>query len=38
MWWRRLAWMVAIWSAGVLTLSVFAVLMRGLMTMAGLTR
>jgi hypothetical protein len=29
--------MVAIWSASVLALGIFALLMRGLMSMAGLT-
>ena len=38
MWWRRLVWLAAIWSASVLALSGFALLMRGLMGMAGLTR
>jgi Protein of unknown function (DUF2474) len=38
MWGRRLLWLVAIWSASVLALGVFALLMRGLMGMAGLTR
>ena len=38
MWWRRVAWLVTIWSAGVLALTIFAVLMRGLMGVAGLTR
>jgi hypothetical protein len=37
MWGRRLLWLVAIWSASVLALGVFALLMRGLMGMAGLT-
>ncbi len=37
MWGRRVLWLVAIWSAGVLALSVFALLMHGLMSMAGLT-
>jgi hypothetical protein len=37
MWGRRILWLVAIWSASVLALGVFALLMRGLMNMAGLT-
>ncbi len=37
MWPRRILWLVAIWSASVLALAVFALLMRGLMGMAGLT-
>jgi hypothetical protein len=37
MWARRLLWMVAIWAASVLALGVFALLMHGLMSMAGLT-
>ncbi len=37
MWCRRVLWLVAIWSASVLALTVFALLMRGIMSMAGLT-
>jgi|HubBroStandDraft_2_1064218.scaffolds.fasta_scaffold240425_2 hypothetical protein len=37
MWGRRVLWLVAIWSASVLALGVAALLMRGLMNMAGLT-
>ncbi|MEA2738774.1 MAG: hypothetical protein QOH05_2081 [Acetobacteraceae bacterium] len=37
MWSRRVLWLVAIWSASVLTLGVAAGLMRLLMSMAGLT-
>jgi Protein of unknown function (DUF2474) len=37
MWGRRVAWMIALWSASVLALGVFALLMRVLMNMAGLT-
>jgi Protein of unknown function (DUF2474) len=37
MWGRRVLWLVAIWSASVLTLGVFALLMRGMMSVAGLT-
>ena len=37
MWARRVLWLVAIWSASVLALGVVALLMRGLMSMAGLT-
>ena len=37
MWTRRVLWLVAIWSASVLALGVAALLMRGLMNMAGLT-
>jgi hypothetical protein len=37
MWRRRVLWLVAIWSASVLTLAVAALLMRGLMSVAGLT-
>ena len=37
MWGRRVLWLVAIWSASVLGLGVFALLMRGLMSMAGMT-
>jgi len=36
MWRRRVLWLVAIWSASVLTLAVAALLMRGLMSVAGL--
>lgn len=37
MWVRRLLWMVGIWTASVLALGVFALLMHGLMGLAGLT-
>ena len=37
MWPRRVLWLVAIWSASVLTLGAAALLMRGLMSVAGLT-
>jgi hypothetical protein len=37
MWVRRLAWLLAIWSASVLALGVVALAMRGLMGLAGLT-
>jgi Protein of unknown function (DUF2474) len=37
MWGRRVLWLVAIWSASVLALGVVALLMRGLMSVAGLT-
>jgi hypothetical protein len=37
MWTRRVLWMVAIWSASVLALTVVAAIMRGLMSLAGLT-
>jgi hypothetical protein len=37
MWGRRVLWLVAIWSASVLVLGVVALLMRGLMNVAGLT-
>lgn len=37
MWARRVLWMVGIWSASVLALGVIALLMRGLMSAAGLT-
>jgi Protein of unknown function (DUF2474) len=37
MWGRRVLWLVAIWSASVLALGGFALLMRGLMSIAGLT-
>ena len=37
MWGRRVLWLVAIWSASVLVLGTAALLMRGLMSMAGLT-
>ena len=37
MWGRRVLWLVAIWSASVAVLGVAALLMRGLMSMAGLT-
>jgi len=36
-WGRRVLWLVAIWSASVLALGVFALLMRGMMSVAGLT-
>ncbi|OMG67752.1 hypothetical protein AUR59_008640 [Stutzerimonas balearica] len=35
--WQRMAWLVAIWSASVLALSVVAWLLRQAMTAAGLT-
>jgi hypothetical protein len=38
MWARRVFWLVAIWSASVLALGAFALAMRGLMTLAGLTK
>lgn len=37
MWGRRILWLVAIWTASVLTLGVAALAMRGLMKVAGLT-
>ena len=37
MWGRRVLWLLAIWSASVLALGVFALLMRGMMSVAGLT-
>jgi hypothetical protein len=37
MWGRRVFWLVAIWSASVLVLTVAALAIRGLMTFAGLT-
>jgi hypothetical protein len=37
MWGRRILWLVALWSASVLALGVVALLMHGLMSMAGLT-
>jgi hypothetical protein len=37
MWVRRVLWLIAIWSASVLTLTVAAALMRGLMSLAGMT-
>jgi hypothetical protein len=37
MWTRRVLWLIAIWSASVVTLGVAALLMRALMSMAGLT-
>jgi hypothetical protein len=37
MWGRRVLWLVAIGSASVLALGVAALLMRGLMSVAGLT-
>jgi hypothetical protein len=37
MWTRRVLWMVAIWSASVLALAAAAAMMRGLMSLAGLT-
>lgn len=37
MWARRVLWLVAIWAGSVLALGVAALLMRGLMNMAGLT-
>jgi len=36
-WWRRLAWLVVIWAAGVATLGVVAWGIRCLMHAAGLT-
>ena len=35
--WQRMAWLVAIWSASVLALSVVGWLLRQAMTAAGLT-
>ncbi|MDB5401298.1 MAG: hypothetical protein QOF70_6220 [Acetobacteraceae bacterium] len=37
MWGRRALWLVGIWSASVLALGVFALLVRVLMNVAGLT-
>lgn len=37
MWRHRVLWLIAIWSASVLALAIFALLMRGLMSLAGLT-
>jgi hypothetical protein len=37
MWSRRVLWLIAIWSASVLSLGAAALLMHGLMNMAGLT-
>jgi hypothetical protein len=37
MWTRRVLWLIAIWSASVLALGIAALLMRALMSMAGLT-
>jgi hypothetical protein len=37
MWVRRLLWLFAIWSASVLALGIVAAVMRGLMSLAGLT-
>ena len=37
MWGRRILWLVAIWTASVLTLGVVAGLFRAVMTLAGLT-
>ncbi len=37
MWVRRILWLFAIWSASVLALGVVALVMRGLMGLAGLT-
>jgi hypothetical protein len=34
---RRIAWLVAIWAASVLSLGVFAMAFRFVMSMAGLT-
>ena len=36
MWGRRVLWLVAIWSAGVLGLGATALAIRGLMRLAGL--
>jgi hypothetical protein len=37
MWVRRVLWMLALWSVSVLAVGIFALLMHGLMNMAGLT-
>lgn len=37
-WWRRLAWLILIWSASVAALGVVAWAIRLLMDAAGLTR
>lgn len=36
-WWKRVGWLVALWTAGVLVLAVAAYAMRGLMALLGLT-
>lgn len=36
-WWRRLAWLAALWAGGVLALTLFAWLLRLLMNAAGLS-
>ena len=36
-WWRRLAWLVAIWAASVLALGLFARVFRWVMQATGLT-
>ena len=36
-WWRRVAWLIFIWAAGVSVLAVLAYLLRLLMNAAGLT-
>jgi hypothetical protein len=37
MWSRRLLWLVTIWAASVAALAIFALVMRGLMALAGMT-
>lgn len=37
MWSRRVLWLVVIWATSVLALGIAALLMRGLMSVAGLT-
>lgn len=36
-WWKRVGWLVGIWSASVLALAVAAYAMRALMGLAGLS-
>ena len=37
-WWRRLAWMLALWAAGVAALGAVAYALRGAMALLGLAR
>jgi hypothetical protein len=36
-WWQRLAWMLALWLAGVAALGAIAYALRGAMALVGLT-
>ncbi|MBF6615935.1 DUF2474 domain-containing protein [Pollutimonas thiosulfatoxidans] len=37
LWWRRIAWLVAIWAASIAALALFAYLLRLIMNAVGMT-